>query len=111
MKRIPGPSGPKGDRGDSGYVGPSGMMGMTGAQGAPGAGYDGVLQSHVKLRAEDGQEMTVNEIVDFIKVMKERMFIIEPNFTKHEQYSALKEIYEQYQVMEKLFSDNLNSDI
>jgi hypothetical protein len=52
--------------------------------------------------SEDGRQVTVNEIIDFMDVMKRRMLILTEDFERHEQYPALKEAYEHYKLIERL---------
>ena len=46
----------------------------------------------------------IDELAELIKVLKERMLIIVPNFEMHEKYPMLKEMYDEYKAMEKLLS-------
>lgn len=50
----------------------------------------------------NGRSVSVDEIIDFMNIMKKRMLILEPNFQKHELYPALKEAYENYLLIERL---------
>jgi hypothetical protein len=57
--------------------------------------------------ADRSKQVTVDEIIDvveFMKLMKRRMFILEPAFEKHEHFPALKEAYENYLLIERLCS-------
>jgi len=52
------------------------------------------------------------DLGDFVKTMKERMLILQPNFEAHEKYPALKDLYDQYKMMEKLMveANNVKDD-
>jgi len=47
-------------------------------------------------------------VSDFMKTMKERMLILQPNFEAHEHYPALKDVYDQYKMLEKLLMEQNN---
>jgi len=57
---------------------------------------------------EIDKDVTVNgvNLSNFIKTVSERMLILEADFQKHKEYPALKELYDQYKMMEKLLTDN-----
>lgn len=48
----------------------------------------------------DGQD-----VGEFMREMKERMLVLEPDFQKHELYPALKDAYEHYKTIEALLRD------
>ncbi len=96
--------GPKGD------TGPCGAQGMQGPSGPPGWVGLTSLPRGVSLKGSGKDDMQVGELVDFVKVMQERMLYIAPNFEKHAKYPALKELYEQYQVMSRLINDDHNPE-
>lgn len=48
------------------------------------------------------------DIGDFVKTMKARMLILQPNFEAHENYPALKDAYDQYKMLEKLMMESNN---
>jgi hypothetical protein len=50
----------------------------------------------------NGKSVSVDEIIDFMDVMKRRMCILLPDFEKHEQYPSLREAYENYLLIERL---------
>jgi hypothetical protein len=93
--------GPKGDQGLCGMQGPSGPPGWVGLTRLP---------RDISLKGSGKDEMQVGELVDFVKVMQERMRYISPNFEKHAKYPALKELYYQYQVMSRLINDDHNPE-
>ena len=45
------------------------------------------------------------DIYDFMKTVKDRFLILQPDFEKHEKYPALKDAYEQYKMIEALYGD------
>ena len=55
------------------------------------------------VRDEDGNEVN---LVEALKGIEQRLLILEPNFRKHEKYPALKELYEQYKMLEALMIDD-----
>jgi hypothetical protein len=63
------------------------------------------------MRSATGQEMNVGELIEFMTIMKERLLILTPNFEKHEKYPALKELYEQYLVVDRLINEDHNPDM
>ena len=50
----------------------------------------------------DKSIIDLDELSEFIKVMKERLLIITPNFEKHEKYAALKKAYDHYKLIESM---------
>ncbi len=61
--------------------------------------------------ANDGRTVSVEEIVDFMEVMKRRMLILTPDLEKHEHFPALKEAYEQYLVLDRLMNEQHNPEV
>lgn len=57
-------------------------------------------------------EIDIDELAEFIDVVKKRLLILTPNFEKHEKYPMLKELYDEYKAMERLLSgpDSSNND-
>lgn len=53
-------------------------------------------------------EINLDELAEFMKIMRERFLIIVPNFEKHEKYSALKKAYENYKLIESMISEDTN---
>jgi hypothetical protein len=53
----------------------------------------------------DKSIIDLDELSEFIKVMKERLLIITPNFEKHEKYAALKKAYDHYKLIESMIGD------
>lgn len=56
------------------------------------------------IKTAKGSEIDIDELADLIKVLKERLLVITPNFEMHEKYPMLKELYDEYKAMEKLLS-------
>jgi hypothetical protein len=102
---APGPNGNvltglHGPQGPVGPVGPPGIAGMTGAMGMQGPmGMKGqtIFQG-------TKSQVSVDEIIDFMDVMKKRLLVLTPMFELHEKYPALKQAYEDYLLIEKLVS-------
>lgn len=102
---APGPNGnvltslqgPPGPVGPQGYPGPPGMTGAMGMQGPMGVRGQTVFQG-------TKSQVTVDEIIDFMDVMKKRLLVLTPMFELHEKYPALKQAYEDYLLIEKLVS-------
>ena len=44
----------------------------------------------------------IDELANMMEVLKKRLLIIAPNFEMHEKYPMLKEMYNEYNAMEKL---------
>jgi hypothetical protein len=61
-----------------------------------------MLSGQATLNGKNGKSVSVDEIIDFMEVMKKRMLILTPVFEKHEQYPALLEAYENYLMIERL---------
>jgi hypothetical protein len=59
----------------------------------------------VKIPMSNGEWLSIDEVGDFMAIMKRRMLILTPDFQKHEKYPVLKEIYEQYCVIDKLINE------
>jgi hypothetical protein len=72
----------------------TGAMGMQGPQG---------IRGQVVLHGTK-ENVSVDEIIDFMDTMKKRMLVLTPMFELHEKYPALKEAYTNYLLIEKLVS-------
>jgi hypothetical protein len=57
--------------------------------------------SDPKIITEDG-EINLRELIGMMKDIRDRLLIIEENMKRHDDYPALKSIYEQYRVVEAL---------
>jgi hypothetical protein len=60
------------------------------------------MSGQVTLKGKNGKSVSVDEVIDFMEVMKKRMLILTPMFEKHEQYPALLQAYENYLMIERL---------
>jgi hypothetical protein len=94
-----------------------GMSVGSGGGGGGGNGWTTISASPVSISkpktiflSSDGKEVSVDEIVDFMDIMKRRMLILTPDFEKHEKFPALKEAYEQYLVLDKLMREDHTPD-
>ena len=47
-------------------------------------------------------------VTEFMKTMKDRMLILQPDFEANEHYPALKDAYDQYKMLEKLLTESKN---
>lgn len=50
----------------------------------------------------DKGAIDLNELAEMMKIMRERLLILVPNFEKHEKYEALKKAYDQYKLIEAM---------
>lgn len=50
----------------------------------------------------DQGKIDLNELVEIIKIMRERLLVLVPNFEKHEKYEALKKAYDHYKLIEAI---------
>jgi hypothetical protein len=80
-----------------GPMGLTGAVGMQGPMGPPGLKGQTVFQGTNK-------SISVDEIIEFMDVMKKRMLVLTPMFELHEKYPALKQAYDDYLLIEKLVS-------
>lgn len=62
-------------------------------------GGDAIIKTH-------RNKVNLDEVADMMKVLKERLLIITPDFEKHEKYPALKEAYDNYKLIEALCKDD-----
>lgn len=61
------------------------------------------------LVVEDPDTGEKTNISEFIKTVKERLSILEPKPEHLEKYEALRDLYEQYKMMEKLLTSGTNN--
>jgi hypothetical protein len=61
-------------------------------------------------KTQNGDEVSVEEIIDMMKIMKERLLILTPLFEKHEKYAALKKAYDNYKLIEALLQEEKVDD-
>lgn len=106
-----------------GSAGGSGAVGTTYAGYVPGYGptpsivagpatptfYSGATQpGTIYVNGEDPSLKTekvsinLNELGEMMKIMRERLLIIIPDFEKHEKYEALKKAYDHYKLIEAM---------
>jgi hypothetical protein len=102
--------------GGGGGVGAMGTSGTTGSYftstgtGA-GTGWTTISpQTKTIFRTQNGDEVSVEEIIDMMKIMKERLLILTPLFEKHEKYAALKKAYDNYKMIEALIQEDRKDD-
>lgn len=105
-----------------GTAGGSGAVGNTYAGYVPGYGpvplqnngiaptfYSGPTQpATIYVNGEDPTLKTekvainLNELGEMMKIMRERLLILVPDFEKHEKYEALKKAYDHYKLIEAM---------
>lgn len=49
--------------------------------------------------------INLNELGEMMKIMRERLLIIVPDFEKHEKYEALKKAYDHYKLIEAMIME------
>ena len=102
--------------GGGGGVGSSGAIGHTGSYftstgTGTGSGWTTISpQTKTIFRTQNGDEVSVEEIIDIMKIMKERLLILTPLFEKHEKYAALKKAYDNYKMIEALIQEDRKDD-
>lgn len=106
------------------YTVPSGTLGITNPSmygtlsiGSSYASSITMGTSILNIMAEgDGDAMiktkknTINldEMAEMMNTLKERLLILTPNFEQHEKYPVLKDLYEQYKVVEAMLKEEDN---
>ena len=50
----------------------------------------------------DQGKIDLNELAEMMKIMRERLLILVPDFEKHEKYEALKKAYDHYKLIEAM---------
>jgi len=58
----------------------------------------------------DKSEIDLDETAELIKILKERLLILIPNFEKHEKYAALKKAYDHYKLIEAMLQEEKKDD-
>jgi hypothetical protein len=102
--------------GGGGGIGTIGNIGTTGSYftstGTGAAPVWTTIPPNTKtvFRTHNGDEVSVEEIIDMMKIMKERLLILTPLFEKHEKYAALKKAYENYKLIEALIQEENKND-
>lgn len=71
--------------------------------------------SILSIQAEDGgdayiktnkNKINLDDMAETMSVIKERLLILTPNFELHEKYPVLKDLYEQYKVVEAMLQED-----
>ena len=64
------------------------------------------------IQTSNGTSLDIDELAEFMDVVKKRLLVLTPNFEMHEKYPMLKQLYDEYKAMERLLSgpDLLNGD-
>ena len=52
--------------------------------------------------------INLDEMAEMMNTLKERLLILTPNFEQHEKYPVLKDLYEQYKVVEAMLKEEDN---
>jgi hypothetical protein len=50
--------------------------------------------------------INLDEMATMMETLKERLLILTPNFEQHEKYPVLKDLYEQYKVVEAMLKED-----
>jgi len=53
----------------------------------------------------DKNSINLDEVADLVKILKERLLVIIPDFEKHEKYAALKKAYDHYKLIEAMVQE------
>jgi hypothetical protein len=53
----------------------------------------------------DKNSINLDEVADLVKILKERLLVIIPDFEKHEKYAALKKAYDHYKLIEAMIQE------
>lgn len=113
--------------GSGGAIGAIGSSGYTyttnGTGGAGGIGYPYYTSitppSHTNIKitgknpilSTEKNDINLDELAEMVKIMRERLLILVPNFEKHEKYEALKKAYDHYKLIEAMIiGDNDESN-
>ena len=54
----------------------------------------------------DKGKIDLNELAEMMKIMRERLLILVPDFEKHKKYEALKKAYDHYKLIEAMVIGN-----
>lgn len=57
--------------------------------------------------SSSNKSISINELIDVIDVLKQRMLILTPLFEKHERYPALLAAYSDYLLIERLITEDI----
>ena len=58
----------------------------------------------------DKGKIDLNELAEMMKIMRERLLILVPDFEKHEKYEALKKAYDHYKLIEAMIAGKENEE-
>lgn len=50
-------------------------------------------------------EINLDEMAEVVETLKQRLLILTPNFEMHEKYPVLKDLYDQYKVVEAMLKE------
>jgi hypothetical protein len=81
--------------------------------GTGGVSSWGTINPHTNLRitgknpvlSTDKSAINLDELAEMMKVMRERLLILIPDFEKHEKYIALKKAYDHYKLIEAMLKE------
>ena len=103
--------------GGGGGVGAIGHTGTTGSYyiSSSGTGVGTMwstptINTPAVLSTSKGNSVDLDELAEMMKIMKERLLILIPDFEKHEKYAALKKAYENYKMIEALIQEERKDD-
>ena len=54
----------------------------------------------------DRNVINLDEAAETLKILRERLLILVPDFEKHEKYAALKKAYDHYKMLERLIIED-----
>ena len=97
----------------TGYPGGAGSSGsyLTSGTGISGTQWSNNINANIKITGNnptlstEKNDINLDELADLIKILKERLLIIVPDFEKHEKYSALKKAYDHYKLIEAMIQE------
>ena len=96
---------------------PSTVVGGGGTYYSSGVGTSGPMwtnttqNANVKITGNnptittDKNSINLDEVADLVKILKERLLVIIPDFEKHEKYAALKKAYDHYKLIEAMVQE------
>ena len=102
--------------GGGGGVGAIGHTGTTGSYyvstgtGGGSMWSTPTINTPAVLSTSKGNSVDLDELAEMMKIMKERLLILIPDFEKHEKYTALKKAYDNYKMIEALIQEDRKDD-
>ena len=96
---------------------PSTVVGGGGTYYSSGVGTSGPMWTNTTQNANvritgnnptittDKNSINLDEVADLVKILKERLLVIIPDFEKHEKYAALKKAYDHYKLIEAMVQE------